>query len=365
MKSFLSSVFALLALTVAHAGTIPVGPTGTCAGDVNAIQNAVNSAQPRDIVQLAPGSYDFSCLTSDNSPGVFVGNPDVTLQGTPGQTLVGGPGLAAQVFSTAFFVAADGVAFDGIVFHDFFTAIQAGGPSLSANNLAVTNSIFRTNARAITVSQDTISPRIVANQFLVPAPISDDIFSPFGQAWGVIVDRHCSNLLFAQNTITGPGVSAHFQSVDQLVADPRATGIGIRTVGFFQADFSGDIAVLGRVSDNLISGLDVGMQSSSNFGIVTSNVVTNNAIGIDISNDFDDGIHRVSQNVVTENVSTGNQVGIWMASATGNTITLNDLTNNSLAGLLFLANPGGAPSTGNSFHQNKGGLVGAKGNSGF
>ncbi len=57
--------------------------------------------------------------------------------------------------------------------------------------------------------------------------------------------------------------------------------------------------------------------------------------------------------------------GIWMASASQNTITLNDLRHNSLAGLLFLANPGGAPSTGNFFHQNKGSVVGATGNSGF
>jgi hypothetical protein len=55
-----------------------------------------------------------------------------------------------------------------------------------------------------------------------------------------------------------------------------------------------------------------------------------------------------------------------MASASANFITLNDLRNNSLAGLLFLANPGGAPSTGNSFHQNTGAkIVGAQGNSSF
>jgi parallel beta-helix repeat protein len=120
------------------------------------------------------------------------------------------------------------------------------------------------------------------------------------------------------------------------------------------------------ISDNTITGLDLGMQSSSNSGVVTRNVVSGNAIGIAISNDTDDGVQQVTGNVVTQNAATGNQVGIWMASASGNFITLNDLRNNSLAGLLFLANPGGAPSTGNFFHQNTGAkIAGAQGNSSF
>ena len=365
MKSFLAVAFMCSALTLGYAGTIPVSPTGTCAGDLSAIQNAVNIAQPRDVVQLAAGAYDFSCLTSDNSPGVFVGNPDITIQGAHGQSIITGPGFVSQSFSIAFFVGADGVTFDGVFLQSFFTAIQSSGLPQSANNLAITNSIFQNNVQAIQVAADNISPRIVGNSFSLPTPLVNDIFSPFGQSTGVIIGRHCSSLLFAKNTITGPGVAAHFQTIDQLIADPRSTGIGLRTIGFFEADFSGEIAELGRVSDNSFSGLDLGMQASSNIGIVARNTVTGNAVGIVISNDFDDGIHRVTQNLVTDNVSTGNQVGIWMASATNNTITLNDLQHNSLAGLLFLANPGGAPSTDNFFHQNKGSIVGAAGNSGF
>jgi parallel beta-helix repeat protein len=365
MKSFFAAVFVCSALTLGHGGTIPVAPTGTCAGDLSAIQNAVNSAQPRDVVQLAPGAYDFSCLTSDNSPGVFVGNPDITIQGAAGQSVITGPGFASQAFSIAFFVGADGVTFDGVFLQSFFAAIQSSGPPQSANNLAVTNSIFQNNVQAIQVAADNTSPRIVGNSFSLPTPSVSDIFSPFGQSTAVIIGRHCGNLLFAKNTITGPGVAAHFQTIDQLIADPRSTGIGLRTIGFFQADFSGDIAELGRVSDNTFTGLDLAMQASSNIGIVARNTVTGNAVGIVVSNDFDDGVHRVTQNLVTDNVSTGNQVGIWMASATDNTITLNDLQHNSLAGLLFLANPGGALSTGNFFHQNKGSIVGAAGNSSF
>jgi parallel beta-helix repeat protein len=232
--------------------------------------------------------------------------------------------------------------------------------------VAITNSTFQNNIQAVSVAQNAIAPRIVGNSFFVPTPPVSDIFAPFGQTAGVTIGRHCSDLLFARNTITGPGVMVTFQNTDELIADPHGTNIGLHTLGLFQADFRGDVAELGRVSDNVLSGLDLGMQTSSNLGIVTHNTVTHNAIGIDISNDFDDGVHQVSGNVITENVATDNQVGIWMASATQNTITLNDLYNNSLAGLLFLANPGGAPSTGNLFHQNRGAsIVGAPGNRGF
>jgi parallel beta-helix repeat protein len=366
MKKFLAFVFVCLSAAFACANTIPVGATGSCVNDINAIQNAVNSAQPRDVVQLAAGSYDFSCLNADSSLGVFVGNMDITIQGTPGQTVISGPGFAVQLASTAFAVGADDVTIDGVMFQNFFQAIFAGGGAGPANHFTVTNSTFQNNIQAIFIVQQTVAPRLVGNTFHVPTPPVSDVFAQFGQTFAVIVGRDCSGLQFSRNTITGPGVSIQFQSTDQLIVNPNATNEGLRTIGFFQADFHLPMAELGMITDNTITGLDAGMQSSSNLGVVTRNTVTNNAIGITISNDTDDGIQQVSGNVITQNVATGNQVGIWMASASGNYITLNDLRNNTLSGLLFLANPGGAPSAGNLFHQDTGAkIVGAQGNSSF
>lgn len=365
MKSFFLFVVVCFTLSLAHAVTIPVTPAGTCAGDLNAIQTAVNSAQPRDVVELAPGDYDFSCVTSD-APGVFIGNPDITVQGTPGQTVISGPAFATQTFSTGIFVAADAVTLDSLTMSGFAMGVHAGGGSFTANHFAITNSIFRNNIQAVFVAQNTLAPRMVGNQFFVPTPPDNDIFAPFGETFGVIVSRHCSDFLFVKNSITGPGVVVAFKNTDQLIEDPHGTNEGLHTIGLLQVDFQGDASELGRVSDNIITNLDSGMQASSNLGVVTHNTVTHNAIGIDISNDFDDGVHQVSGNVITENVATDNQVGIWIASATANTITLNNLRNNSLAGLLFLGNPGGTPSTGNFFHQNQGAkVVGAQGNSSF
>jgi parallel beta-helix repeat protein len=366
MRPFLACLFVCSLMKLASANTIPVAPTGSCGGDIAAIQNAVNAAQSRDVVQLSAGSYDFSCL--NGGAGVFIGNPDITIQGALDQSVINGPGLATQIRSTAFFVGADAVSIDGVTFQGFRVGVFAGAGDgiTTANHFSLTNSVFQNNLQSVFIQQDSLSPRIVGNTFLVPAPPSADIFSPFGISFGVIVQRDCSGLLLARNTITGPGVTAHFQSTDQLVQSPSASGVGIRTIGLLQADNQAPYAELGRVSDNTISNLDAGMQSSSNLGVVSHNVVTHNAIGITISNDTDDGVHQVSGNIVTENISSGNDVGIWIASGTANTITLNDVSHNSLAGLLFLANPGGAPSTGNLFHGNIGGkIVGAKGNSGF
>jgi parallel beta-helix repeat protein len=366
MKKLLVYLFVCLSASFVRANTIPVNATGSCSSDINAIQNAVNSAQPRDVVQLAAGSYDFSCLTADNSLGVFVGNLDITIQGTPGETVISGPGFASQISGTAFAIGAASVTIDGLTFQNFAQAIFTGGGAGAANHFTVTNSTFQNNIQGIFIAQQTTGPRLVGNTFSVPKPPSSDIFAQVGQAFAVIIGRDCSGLQFSRNTINGPGVSIQFQSTDQLIVDPHGTNEGLRTIGLLQADFRLPMAELGMITDNSISGLDLGMQSSSNLGVVTRNTVTNNAIGITISNDTDDGVQQVSGNVITQNVATGNQVGIWMASATGNYITLNDLRGNSLAGLLFLANPGGAPSVGNLFHQNMGAkIAGAQGNSSF
>lgn len=364
MRSFFTAVILCFAFNLAQGSTIPVAPTRSCAGDMAAIQSAINSAQPRDVVQLAAGTYDFSCLTADNP--IFVRNTDIAIQGSPDGSVLVGPPVGTESFTPAFFVASDGVTFDTLQFENFFPAIQAGSGGRQISRFAITNSQFRNNPQSIRVAQNTASVQMVGNTFVIPAPTSTDITSDFGESFGVTIGRNCSNLLFSKNTLTGPGVAVHFQTTDQVIADPRASGEGLRTIGLLQADFSGEVAELGRVSDNKVSGLDLGMQASSNMGVITHNNVTGNAIGITLSNDFDDGVHQVTQNVITENVASGNEVGIWIASGSNNTITLNDVRDDSLAGVLFLANPGGAPSTGNFFHQNQGGkIVGAKGNTGF
>jgi parallel beta-helix repeat protein len=68
--------------------------------------------------------------------------------------------------------------------------------------------------------------------------------------------------------------------------------------------------------------------------------------------------------VVTGNDVRGNQIGIWMASASRNVISLNDGRNNSLTGLLFLNNINGPASDANVFILNEGSRQGVSGNQG-
>ena len=146
MKSFFVFALVCLSASFAAAGTITVEPTGSCGGDLNAIQTAVNSAQPRDVVELAPGSYDFSCVTSD-APGVFIGNPDITLQGTAGQTVISGPGFTNQTFSTGLFAAADSITLDSLTVSGFGVGVQAGGGPFRANESSRPARTCRSSAR--------------------------------------------------------------------------------------------------------------------------------------------------------------------------------------------------------------------------
>src|SRR5262249_14060056 len=175
-------LFVCSLMKLGSANTIPVAPTGSCGGDIAAIQNAVNAAQPRDVVQLSAGTYDFSCLDANNSPGVFIANPDITIQGASGQSVINGPGLATQIRSRGFFVGADAVSIDGVTFQGFFVAVNVGtfDGITPANHFSLTNSVFQNNLRSVVIQQNSLSPRMVGNTFLVPAPPSADIFTPFG-----------------------------------------------------------------------------------------------------------------------------------------------------------------------------------------
>jgi len=115
------------------------------------------------------------------------------------------------------------------------------------------------------------------------------------------------------------------------------------------------------MSENTLTGLDLGLQASSDFGVLVQNTATNCEIGLEISNDVDDGVTRVANELVSLNTSTNNQVGFGVFSGTKNTIVLNNFANNRLAGLFFTSKPGGAASIGNFYGCNKGSVADANG----
>lgn len=348
-------LFLVIVGTSSFGATFNVNPTGNCAIDLPAVQSAVNSAASGDTVQLGAGDFNFAC----DGGGVFVGTPNLAIAGVPGQTSLHGLGPSDPAESTGIFIGAAGVSVSGVSMNGFFQAIFAGR---KAANFSATGSSFAGNSNAIFVGGGAGGARIVNNAINVPAPTSGDIRSDFGATSGILVARQNSFVLIAGNTITGPGVSVHFTGIDQLNASASGADLGLRSLGLFQVDTVLPVSNYGRISNNTISGFDLALQSSSDSGIVSNNVVRNSAIGIAISNDVDDGQTQVTDSAVTQNISTENQVGILLASASRNVISLNDVARNTLGGLVFINNFGGAPSTGNFYVLNLGRVVNAKGN---
>lgn len=201
------------------------------------------------------------------------------------------------------------------------------------------------------------------NTVLVPTP--PDSNAPFRVMFGFVILGGCDDLLVAENTFVGPGRVSTIQRVEDLnTTDPAGTALNIRTVGALQVDASTPISTLGRFSGNTFTGLDVAFQSSSNAGVVTRNTVTNSGLGISISNDAYDG-SRVTDNVVALNSANGNQIGMAVNSGSGNVALLNNLQNNSVVGLAFVACCGGAASEDNVFFRNQGSVASVSGNMGM
>jgi parallel beta-helix repeat protein len=167
-------------------------------------------------------------------------------------------------------------------------------------------------------------------------------------------------LLVAGNTVTGPGRAASFQIQDLLAGG----ALPIHTAGIWQVDTLVPASTWGRISNNTVTGVDLGIQSSSNFAVVSNNQISNSAIGLDFSNDTDDGITQVTDGIITGNDLRGNEIGLWMASAARNVISFNDARNNSVVGLLFLNNANGAASNNNLFILDQGSKQGVSGNQG-
>lgn len=176
---------------------------------------------------------------------------------------------------------------------------------------------------------------------------------------GVVLTGH--DALLADNNFIGPGPAGLLTSLQQFLDGTAASEPLFQTIGILQVDVA-PTSIRGRISGNTFSGLDLGSQSSSNFGVVVQNTASNCGIGMSLSNDVDDGIAHVTNSLVSLNKSVHNKIGFVVFSGTQNTIALNDFSDNDLAGLFFVANPGGAASVGNQYGCNRGMVRNAQGN---
>jgi hypothetical protein len=349
-----------------HAATTTVMASGTCPADPAAVQNAINNAAPGDTIQLLPGPsalpFNFTCFS--NGVVITIQIPALSIQGSPGAdpTILQGPGVPAG--ENGFLIFSDQVTVTGIDFRGFAGAITVTNPSFDANqtgpaNVSITHSRFENNALGTLLLGVGDHFRFTNNVLNVPPPIS----AAAGASVGIAVLTRDNDVLIADNQIVGPGASGLVTSLQQFLEGNSASEQALfQTIGIQQIEISNPASIRGRISGNVLTGLDLGLQSSSNFGVVTQNTTTNCEIGMTLSNDIDDGVSQVTDSLVSLNTSTHNEIGFAVFSGSRNTIALNDFSENNLAGLFFVANPSGAPSVGNSYGCNHGTVKNAEGN---
>lgn len=357
---------ALLSYSVVARGAITsVVATGTCPTDLSAIQNAFDGAAPGDIIQLSSGPasqpFNFTCLSGGAGPTLQT--IAIKIEAAPGGSpIIMGPGSASG--QVAFVILSDDVTVTGIDFHGFSVAIAATNPGFIGTdpgpaNFTVTHCHFEDNGIGVLVLGVADHFRFTNNSVQVPAPGSPAA----GSNTGVVITTRDNDLLIADNTITGPGATGLLTSLQQLLNPTIAfENAAFQTIGILQVDVANPASVRGRISGNTLTGLDLGIQSSSNFGVVMQNTASNCAIGMQLSNDTDDGSTAVTDSLVSLNTSINNKIGFVVLSGRQNTIALNNFADNSLAGLFFVANIGGASSVGNKYGCNQGTVRNAEGN---
>lgn len=348
----------------AQATTTTITSTGNCPADPAAVQNAINNAAPGDTIQLLPGpsslAFNFTCLS--NGTAATIQTLALTIEGFPGggPTVLQGPGVSAG--ERGFVILSDDVTVTGIDFQGFAMAIFVANPALNqsapgAANVSVTHCEFENNGYGVFPFAVSDHFRFTNNVVHVPAPSGPSAGANFGIA------LTGSDMLIADNTIIGPGPSGLVTSLQQFIdGTGPSEGALVQTVGILQFDPAVPESIRGRISGNTLTGLDYGLQSSSNFGIVTQNVATNCEIGMALSNDVDDRVAHVTDSLVSLNKSVHNTIGFVVFSGSQNTVVLNNFSDNTLAGLFFVANPGGAASVGNRYGCNQGTVRNADGN---
>ncbi len=344
----LLALLAVFGSGIALANTVQVVATGDCGQDLTNVRNAVQNAAAGDEVQLVPGGtnvFNLACAVNDIDVAIPVFTPDISITAPNGPVVLQGPGSADPNQASAIFVAANGFRMNGVTVQGWFYGVLVttsnGAP---VYNETITNSRFQDNIRSYQSANGATGNYLIGNTFVLPYPPSMDPTSPFALVWGVLVGDS-NHTVISGNTVIGPGQLSQFTAVSQLVTSPSASQVPIHTVGIWQIDTIIPASRYSLISNNTLTNVDSGIQASSDYGVTSGNIVKHCAVGITISNDTDDGVTAAQHHIVTQNVSVDNNVGLWLASTQHSTASLNDFRDNSLAGIVLLANPGGAPST--------------------
>jgi hypothetical protein len=336
-----------LLAVAAQAATWQVQATGTCSTDTANLQNAVNSAAAGDTIQLQPGSsgnvFDLSC--SAGNPAIFVNTPDLSLSASS-PVILQGPAVADYSGSIGILDQADALTISGLTIRNFTYGVFSANSSGPTHSLSISNARLENNANGLWSMYGNMNVTVVNSTVIVPQPADP---TPGSSTLGLLVLGGYS--VIGGNTVTGPGVSLHMSSVaDVQNIVSNAQGL-IRSVGIFQIDYlpQAPISYYSLISNNQVSGFDLGMQVSSTYGATIGNHVTHCAFGLQVSQDSDNGVTATTHATVTQNVSTDNQVGFMFASVQDSVASLNDFLHNSVKDIILIANPNGPPSVRDRF----------------
>jgi hypothetical protein len=259
-----------------------------------------------------------------------------------------GPAVADYSGSIGILDETDALTISGLTIRNFtygvFSAASSSGPT---HGLSILNARLENNANGLWSAYGNSNITVVNSTVIVPAPADP---TPGSSTLGLLILGGYS--VIGGNTVTGPGVSLHVSSVAEVQNIVSNASLGtIRSVGIFQIDHLPDapISYYSLVSNNQVSGFDLGMQVSSTYGATVANHVTHCAFGMQVSQDSDNGVAVTTHATVTQNVSTDNEVGFMFASVQDSVASLNDFERNSLKDIILIANPSGPPSVRDRF----------------
>lgn len=329
---------ALLLSTPTAAATVTVIPTGQFPNDRNALQSALASARPGDVIQLGAGIFN---LSGPPSP-LIVATPNVAVIGSgTGSTVLDGPGLSARSAALRVLSPASGFMIQGVEFHDFMNGVVG---LADVNGVAVIGCRFDGVLRAVVaLGQGSHSGWRIAGNEITTAMLDD--FRRLGG--GAVLTLSCAvDAIVTDNVVTGPGAdptltnSAAFSSAALTMKTPSTCS----TAGHG-----------GLVARNRASGFDVALESAASDVVFEGNEVTASHLGIVVGTFETSDPPTVGVHVV-DNRSAGNtEFGVLLIGAQHTLVLGNDLKQNGerAIGVLdgSLASPP-VPSTDNEFRHN-------------